>query len=246
MSHEVYCFSYHASSETPALASPVVLLFFMWCSGAWASSVQPALGGGSGATTWSKQESFTLCLQENIFGKAMLNSHISAGFTDQRGQVADGNQMQQLSPPLRDIDDPDFAGLLPQREQSCPGWCRWWPWELSTWCVSSKNLLQQQPAGPVSAWWLCAALQSPGTRLGQLWRAEPDRSWVRREWAGSPEIDVLLSTGHEVLSYPKVCCSSTGCLILGDSLVTPVITSDGHPEESGLSCLAAMWSQRIW
>lgn len=77
------------------------------------SSVKPALGGGSGATTWSKQESFTLCLQENIFGKATLNSHISAEFTDQRGQVADGNQMQQLSPPLRDVVDSDFAGLLP-------------------------------------------------------------------------------------------------------------------------------------
>lgn len=74
--------------------------------------MQPALGDGSGATVWSNQEFFTLCLQENIFGKAALNSHISAEFTDQRGQAADGNQMQQI-PPLRDTDDPSFAGLLP-------------------------------------------------------------------------------------------------------------------------------------
>lgn len=67
-------------------------------------------------TTGSEQESFTLRLWENIFGKATHNSHISAKFTDQRGQEADGNQMQQLSPPLRDIDDPDFVVLLPQRE----------------------------------------------------------------------------------------------------------------------------------
>lgn len=52
--------------------------------------------------------------------------------------------------------------------------------------------------------------------------------------------------GREVLSYPKMCCSSTGCLILGDSLVTPGSIRDGLPEESGLSCLAAMWSPRIW
>lgn len=218
----------------------------MRCSRAWASSVQPPLGGSSGATTSSKQEYFTLSLQENIFGKTMLNSHISAEFTHQSGQVADGNQMQQLSSPPRDTDDPDFAGLLPRREQRCLGWYRWWPWESSTWCLSSKNLIQQQPCGPASAWQLCVVLQSLGAGLRQLWRAEPDHSWVRRWWAGSPEVDVLLSTGHEVLSYPKVCCSSTGYLILGDSLVTPVITSDGHPEESGLSSLAAMWSQQIW
>lgn len=198
--------------------------------------MKPALGGGSASTMWSKQESFTLYLRENIFGKAMLNSHISAEFTDQRGQVTDGNQTQQLSPPLRDIDDPNFGGLLPRREQSCPGQCRWWAWESSAWCVSSKNLIQQQSHGPASACLLCAAVQSPGTGLRQLRRAKPHHSWVRREWAGSPEIDILLFTGHEVLSYPKVCCSSAGYLILGDSLVTPVITSDGYPEES----LAAM------
>lgn len=110
-----------------------------------------ALGSGSGATTWGDHEPLTLYLQENIFGKATLNSHITAEFTDQRGQVADGNQMQQLSPPLRDRDDPNFAQLLPQKEQSCPGRCRWWAWESSAWCVSSKNLIQQQPHGPASA-----------------------------------------------------------------------------------------------
>jgi len=71
----------------------VVLFFFMWCSGAQASSMQPALGGGSGLTTWSKQEFFTLCLRENIFGKATLNSYISVEFSDQGGREADGNQM---------------------------------------------------------------------------------------------------------------------------------------------------------
>lgn len=200
-----------------------------------------------GVITGSEQESFTLCLWENIFGKATHNSHISAEFTDQKGQEADGNQMQQLSPPLRDIDDPDFVVLLPQREQSCLGCCRWWPWESSAWCVSSKSLIQKQPCGPVSSWLLCAVRQSPGTGLRQLQRTKPGHSRVRSKWAGSPEINVLLSTGCKVSFFsPKVCCSNSGYLIRGDSLVNPVITDDGHPEGSALSSLAAMWSHWIW
>lgn len=97
---------------------------------------------------------------------------------------------------------------------------------------------------PAAASWACKRLTAvcraaePGNWPQAA--SKPHHSWVRREWAGSPEIDVPLFTGHEVFSYPTVCCSSTGCLILGDSLVTPVITSDGHSEESGLSSLAAM------
>lgn len=110
----------------------------------------------------------------------------------------------------------------------------------------------KEPHPAVASWickcWtaVCCAAEPRNWPLRQLWRAEADHSWVRRVWAGSPEIDVPLSMGHEVLSYPKMCCSSTGCLILGDGLVTPGSIRDGLPEESGLSCLAAMGSPQIW
>lgn len=117
-----------------------------------------------GVITGSEQESFTLCLWENIFGKATHNSHISAEFTDQKGQEADGNQMQQLSPPLRDIDDPDFVVLLPQREQSCLGRCRWWPSESSAWCVKFKEPY------PEAALWACE-------RLAAVCCAAEPRNW---------------------------------------------------------------------
>lgn len=55
-------------------------------------------------------------------------------------------------------------------------------------------------------------------------------------WAGSPGVDVLLSTGHKALSCPEVCWLSTGSV--GQILVAPVVTSGGFPDKLSEQCEA--------
>lgn len=96
---------------------------------------------------------------------------------------------------------------------------------------------------PAAAPWACKCWRAlccaaePRNCLRQVQNAELELSWVRREQAESPGIDVQLSTGHKALSYPKVCWLSTDGV--GQILVAPVVTSDGYPEKLSEQCEAS-------